>query len=63
VVAAGLILMRLLDLFWIVEPARSAAFHVTWLDIVMPIGLGGLWVAAFMWNLRKIPAGPAPFGG
>lgn len=63
IVAAGLILMRLLDLFWLVEPARTPSFQISWLDVVMPIGLGGLWVAAFLWNLRKTPMAPAPFGG
>ena len=62
-VSIGLIFMRLLDLFWLVEPARTAAFRISWLDVVMPIGLGGLWLSAFIWNLRRVPPAPAPFGG
>lgn len=54
-VSAGLIVMRLVDLFWITAPAFShgegLAFH--WMDAALPVGLGGVWVAAFFGQLRR----------
>ncbi len=52
---AGLILvMRIIDLFWMIAPEFSPErFHVSWMDIVAPIGMGGLWLAVFAWQLSK----------
>ncbi len=52
---AGLILvMRMIDLFWMIAPEFSPeGFHVSWMDIVAPIGMGGLWLAVFAWQLSK----------
>jgi len=52
---AGLILlMRLIDLFWMVAPEFSPErFHLSWMDVVAPIGMGGLWLAMFAWQLSK----------
>jgi hypothetical protein len=59
VVAAGILCMRLVDLFWIVAPAvRSAGFRVHWLDVMAPVGLGGIWLAAFLWHLKRRPLLP-----
>jgi hypothetical protein len=54
VLLAGLILvMRLIDLFWMIAPEFSPGFHVSWMDLVAPIAMGGLWFATFTWQLRK----------
>jgi len=54
--ALWMILMRILDVYWIVEPAfRQRGFEIYWTDIVAPIGVGGIWLAAFIWNLKKRP--------
>lgn len=57
---AGLILlMRILDLFWMIAPEFSPAlFYVSWMDVVAPIAMGGLWFAMFAWQLRKRPLIP-----
>jgi len=57
--AAWLLLMRYVDLFWVIEPNFSAAFNITWLDIVVPIAMGGLWLAYFFRNLSNRPLVPA----
>jgi hypothetical protein len=57
--AAWLSLMRYVDLFWIIEPNFSVTFHLTWLDIVVPIAMGGLWLAFFFRNLGSRPLVPA----
>jgi hypothetical protein len=53
-VAVGLLVMRLLDLFWLVTPAlHPEGLRVHWLDILAPLALGGLWVGLFCANLRR----------
>ena len=57
--AVWLLLMRYVDLFWIIEPNFSMTFKITWLDIVVPIAMGGLWLAYFFRNLSTMPLVPA----
>lgn len=55
-VAAGILVVRLIDLFWLIAPAFHAeGFHLHWLDLVLPIGLGGLWLATFLGLLKRRP--------
>ena len=55
-VAIGIILIRFVDVFWLVTPAfYPAGFAVHWLDVVMPIGLGGIWFWVFVWQLKGRP--------
>lgn len=58
---AGLILvMRLIDMFWMIAPEfQPDHFYLSWLDVVAPLGIGGLWVAMFLWQLGKLPLIPA----
>ena len=54
IVASTVICMRLVDLFWLVMPAfHPAGFSVHWMDLVAPIGVGGIWVAVFVWQLKR----------
>ena len=56
VVAIWMIVLRLLDVFWIVEPAfRQRGLEIYWTDIVAPIGLGGIWLAFFIGKLKARP--------
>jgi hypothetical protein len=57
--AAWLMLMRYLDLFWIIEPNFSKTFTVTVSDIVVPVAIGGFWLAYFFRNLGALPLLPA----
>lgn len=58
-VAGGILVMRILDLFWIVRPALYwKSQWMSWLDIVAPIGIGGVWVAFFLWQFEKRPMLP-----
>ena len=53
-VAIAMIFMRLIELFWIIAPNfHLEGFSVHWLDIAAPIGIGGLWVAAFVRQLKS----------
>jgi hypothetical protein len=48
-----ILIMRVLDVIWLIEPAFDRDhFHLSWMDIVAPIGIGGLWIAAFAWRLQ-----------
>jgi hypothetical protein len=55
VVAVWLLVMRVVDLLWL---SASDGFHLHWLDVVAPAGLGGIWVAAFFWQLKQRPLLP-----
>lgn len=61
-VAGGVLLMRLVDLFWLVAPdlqghgehaAHGLAAH--WLDLAAPAFLGGVWLLLFVRELRSRP--------
>jgi hypothetical protein len=56
--AIWLMLMRYVDLLWIIEPNFSAYFRITLADIVVPIAMGGLWLAYFFRNLAALPLLP-----
>ncbi len=54
--AIWIVIMRMLDVFWIVEPAfRQRGLEVYWTDLAALIGLGGIWLAYFVWNLKSRP--------
>jgi hypothetical protein len=57
--AVWMLLMRYVDLFWIVEPNFSKTLSVTLADIVVPIAIGGFWLAYFFYNLGALPLLPA----
>ena len=52
-----ILIMRVVDVIWLIEPAfnKSAEehFHLSWMDVVAPLAFGGLWIAAFSWQLQK----------
>ncbi len=57
--AALLVFMRFLDTAWLVLPAFSAGkFNVHWLDLALPLGLGGVWLALYARNLASRPLLP-----
>jgi hypothetical protein len=58
IVAAILLVMRFVDLFWIVMPEFYRGFHVHWLNFTLPMALGGLWLGTFLWQLKKRPLLP-----
>jgi hypothetical protein len=58
-VALWVIFMRFVDLYWMVAPDfHKGQFTLSWMDILAPIGLGGIWLAAFLWQLEKRPLLP-----
>jgi hypothetical protein len=57
--AVWMMLMRYLDLFWIIEPNFSRTLNLTIADIVVPIAIGGIWLWYFFHNLAALPLLPA----
>lgn len=59
-VVAGLILvMRLVDLFWVMTPTfHPGRFTLHGTDIAAPIGIGGVWMAFFIYQLKRRPLLP-----
>ena len=65
-VAVGMIVVRLVDVYWVVMPAfyqdefplHKLGFRLHWLDFSAPLGILGIWIAAFIWQLKKYPIVP-----
>ena len=58
-VAMAVIVMRFVDLFWLIAPEfhhDGVSLHI--LDLAAPIGIGGLWLAFFSHQLRTRPLLP-----
>ena len=54
--ALWIIVVRMLDIFWFVAPAfRERGLEVYWTDLSALVGMGGIWLAYFIWNLKKRP--------
>jgi len=59
IVAIMVIVMRLMDLFWLTAPELyGGKFKVSFTDILLPIGLGGVWLWFFAGQLKKRPLLP-----
>jgi hypothetical protein len=56
IVAALVIVMRFVDLFWLIAPEFTPGhLSLSWLYFATPIGIGGVWVAYFLWQLGQRP--------
>jgi hypothetical protein len=59
IVAVLVLLMRLVDMYWMVLPAFGGGnAHLTWMNVVLPFGLGGIWFGYFVWQLQRMPLLP-----
>ena len=59
VVGAGLLVMTWIDLYWFIMPAYyPLGPQINWMDIVAPVGIGGLWLAFFLRQLKARPRLP-----
>jgi len=57
-----LMFMRLVDIYWYVVPNfahERGHFYLSPWYLVAPVGVGGLWLAFFFYNLRQRPLLPA----
>ena len=51
-VAVLILVMRMIDLLWMLVPAFKE-HHWIWLDAIALLGFGGLWLGLFAWQLGK----------
>jgi hypothetical protein len=61
-VALAVLVMRLVDIVWLIAPAfahgvegnaEAAHFPIHWMDVAIPVGLAGLWLFLFARQLRS----------
>lgn len=53
VVATLILIMRAVDLLWMLVPAFGAEHRWIWMDLIALVGFGGLWLAFFTSQLGK----------
>jgi hypothetical protein len=59
IVALLVLMMRLVDMYWMVLPAFGGGnVRLSWLDVALPFGLGGIWFAYFLRQLQRMPILP-----
>ncbi len=57
-IALWLVVARYMDLLYIIMPSfdnRKGHFHYSWLNAVVPLGMAGLWLTYFFFNLKRRP--------
>jgi hypothetical protein len=57
-VSVVLLIMRLVDMWWVVLPSYTVDFTLPWWSLFVLIGTGVLWVALFWWTLDTHPLFP-----
>jgi hypothetical protein len=66
-IAAFLLFARFYDLYWLIMPnfENQSGFYFHWLNLVVPVAMGGFWLALFCRNLQGQPLLPlyAPLTG
>ncbi len=64
VLAGFILLLRLVDMFYLIGPSprttagHEAGFHISWMDFVAPVAVGGVWLWYFFGELLKRPLVP-----
>ena len=57
--AALVVAVRFADVCWLILPAFSPGhFAIHWMDLLVPAGLGGVWIAVFASQIPKRPLLP-----
>jgi hypothetical protein len=52
-VAGAVLVVRLVDLYWLIAPEfHQPGIVVSWLDVVLPLTLGAIWLGCFVQQLR-----------
>ncbi len=64
--AMFILVMRIVDMFYLIGPTprvsgdlAQGAFFISWMDIVAPVAVGGIWLWWFFGQLLKRPMVPA----
>ena len=55
-IALIIFILRYVDVFWLVKPAFAPTnLAISWMDLAATIGLGGIWLACFLWIYEREP--------
>ena len=57
-VAGLMFVMRILDTLFQVAPQFHETLTIHWIDAALTLGVGGIWVTAFLWFLKGAPLLP-----
>jgi len=65
-VAAFILFMRFVDMFWLIGPMPrihpegfgNGGFYLSWMDLVAPVAIGGIWLWYFFGQLKTRPLVP-----
>lgn len=53
-VATAIFCIHVVDQFWVILPAlHPTGLYIHWMDVVAPIGVGGLWLTVFIRQFRQ----------
>jgi hypothetical protein len=59
IVTMLVLMLRLVDMYWMVLPAFGGGnIHLSWMDVALPLGMGGIWFGYFLWQLQRMPLLP-----
>jgi hypothetical protein len=59
IVAVLILVMRYVDLYWLTGPEfHEGHFVISWMDLIMPLGIGGVWLWYFAGQLKTRPLVP-----
>jgi len=52
-VAAAVLVVRVIDMWWLIGPEfHTDGIAISWMDAVLPLTIGALWLATFVYQLR-----------
>jgi hypothetical protein len=52
-IAVTVVLMRWVDTYWLIAPSFSPMVRIHWLDLVLWMVIGGIWLYIFLVQLMK----------
>ena len=58
IVAGWMFFMRICDMYWHIHPAFTSTVAFHWLDVATYVGVGGIWLGLFFYQLRQKPLLP-----
>lgn len=58
-VAVLLLVARVVDIYWLTAPEFwPGGIHLHWMDALIPVGIGGVWLSYYARQLRQMPLLP-----
>jgi hypothetical protein len=52
-IAIAILLMRWVDIYWLIAPAFYSAVRIHFMDVVLFVVIGGIWLNVFLHQLNK----------